>query len=565
MSTYSVPAEAFRLLKDGLIDNPLHSSAPPEVREVYNLVEYQGSNDPSVPINWRFAESISAIKGSQACMVNVLLKKKYGISPQKVIINTDHACLIFMSYALSQIDPDGKKITVYNFEEFNKLFPSQMRDPHYRSPHNSACTNIYKTRDGRFYHIHGSLDATQTQAALGIPHVYDVKPGDTVHSIYAEKVAQYDASTLDKLMNDEYRQAGTICQSTEEYLSSEHGKANAHVGLYEVHHIPNPSQKSTWWTMPEGTQPDPSRPLFGLKVVDLTRIIAAPTIGRELAELGASVMRITSPNVSDVQGLNFDLGWGKWSTHLDLKQEGDREKLRALIKECDIVIEGYRPGAMKKWGFGKEDILNMIEGREKGIIYVHENCYGWNGPLSYRSGWQQISDAHCGVSLEYGCAMGHEEAVTPIFPNSDYCTGVAGAIGAIQAIIERGEKGGSFVVDVALNYYSQWLVKTCGTYSLEVWEKVWNKHGRPVFHHKDDMLISMPVGFGLLMKNTPSLFNPSFFETRDNKAIGASVKTVKPIVNFPDGAVKLRFNVGCRPNGVDQPRWPADLRTEIVA
>ncbi|EEB98884.1 hypothetical protein MPER_01531, partial [Moniliophthora perniciosa FA553] len=122
MSTYSVPTEASKLLKGGLIDNPLHSSAPPEVREVYNLVEYQGSNDPSIPINWRFAESISAIKGFQACMVNVLLKKKYGLSPQKVIINTDHACLIFMSFALSQIDPDGKKITVYNFEEFNKLF-----------------------------------------------------------------------------------------------------------------------------------------------------------------------------------------------------------------------------------------------------------------------------------------------------------------------------------------------------------------------------------------------------------------------------------------------------------
>ncbi|KAK7043884.1 hypothetical protein VNI00_008050 [Paramarasmius palmivorus] len=556
--------ETLKLLKDGIINNPLHASAPPELHEASDLVEYQGPDDPSIPINWRFAESISAIKGFQACMVNVLLKRKYGIAPQKVVINTDHACLMFLSWALSEVDVEGKKCTVYS-PEFSNLFPSQMKDPHHQLPHNTACTNIYKTKDGKFYHTHGSLDSTQTQAALGIPHVYEAKPGDSIYSVYEEKVAQHDASLLDKLINDEYRQAGTICQTVDEYLSSEHGKANAHVGLYEVHHVPNPSQKPSWWSTPEGTRADPSRPLFGLKVVDLTRIIAAPTIGRELAELGASVMRITSPNISDMQPLNFDLGWGKWNAHLDLKQEADRKKLKELIKECDVVIEGYRPGVMKKWGFGKEDILKMVEGREKGIVYVHENCYGWNGPLSYRSGWQQISDAHCGVSMGYGRAMGHDEAVTPVFPNSDYCTGAAGAIGAIQALIERGEKGGSFVVDVALNYYSQWLVSSCGEYPKEVWKSVWEKHGKPVFHHKDNMQVTVPALLGLLKKNTPHMFDASFFETRYNKALGTSVRTTKPIVNFPDGIVKLGFNVGCRPNGVDKAQWPADLMTEVVA
>lgn len=175
-------------------------------------------------------------------------------------------------------------------------------------------------------------------------------------------------------MNDKYLQAGTICNSIEEYRQTEHGKANAKVGLYEIHRLPNSNQPPVWWNdAPELTSP--ARPLFGLKIVDLTRIIAAPTMVRDLAEMGASVMRITAPHITDLSQLQFDLGWGKWNASLDLRNEEDREKLRKLIREADIVVDGYRPNALKKWGFGKEEILEMVKTRRKGLIYVHENCY----------------------------------------------------------------------------------------------------------------------------------------------------------------------------------------------
>ncbi|KAF9256351.1 CoA-transferase family III [Marasmius fiardii PR-910] len=562
-SNYSVTAEAAKLLEEGLIQNKLHQSAPPEIQDVYKLVEFEGSDLPVIPINWRFAESIAAIKGYQASMLNVLLKRKFGIEPQKVVINTDHAQLFFMSPMISSIVSEGKDILPANRAEFNRWFPPVFTDPQrYPDPY-TPCTNIYKTKDGKFYHVHASLNATPSQTALGIPREYDLKPGETEYTIYEHKVAQFDSVSLDKTINDQYRQAGTICQTVDEYLSSEHGKANTHVGLYELHHVPNTSQKPDWWTSPGGV--DPSRPLFGLKIVDLSRIIAAPTIGRELAELGASILRVTSPNVNDIQSLNFDLGWGKWSAHLDLSKEEDRAKLKGLIAEADVVIDGYRPGVMQKWGFDKEDIFKMISQRDRGIIYVHENCYGWNGPLSYRSGWQQISDAHCGVSIEYGRAMGHGEAVTPVFPNSDFCTGAAGAIGVLQALIERADKGGSYAVDVALNYYSQWLVRSCLTYPPKVWEKLWSLHGNPVFRHIDNMGVTIPAMLQLLKKNSPGLFDPSFFELRENGALGVKVKTIKPVLQFPEGKVKPRFNVGSRPNGTDEAKWPQDLMTEVIA
>lgn len=78
------------------------------------------------------------------------------------------------------------------------------------------------------------------------------------------------------------------------------------------------------------------------------------------------------------------------------------------------------------------------------------------------------------------------------------------------------------------------------------------------------MAVTIPHYMAALEKANSPIFNPEFFENRENKAIGAKVRTVKPILVFPEGTVKLGYNVGSRPNGVDKPRWPEDLLVEIV-
>lgn len=90
MSTiaYSIPFETRRLLVDGIINNKLHSSLPTEIKEAVNSVEFTGTDLPVIPINWRFAESISSLKGFQAAMLNVLLKRKYRVDYQKITIDT---------------------------------------------------------------------------------------------------------------------------------------------------------------------------------------------------------------------------------------------------------------------------------------------------------------------------------------------------------------------------------------------------------------------------------------------------------------------------------------------
>ncbi|KAG2003689.1 CAIB/BAIF family enzyme [Coprinopsis cinerea AmutBmut pab1-1] len=560
---YSIPSEAKKLLRDGILNNPLHASLPEEVKDAAKVVEYIGSKAPAFHINWRFAESISALKGFQAAMLNVLLKKKYGVDYQRVVINSDHAQLFIFSAMLPVIDPEGANVAPGFTKEYERYFPNTNLHRHYIQ---SPCMNIYKTKDNRFYHIHGSVNYAIGAGILGLTEKEEFAPWEEGRNAYQAKVAEWNAQDLDVEWNDKNRQAGTICLTKEEYFASEHGKANAHVGLYEIHHFSNPKQLASWWTSPPPSNPDPgpTRPLFGLKVIDLTRMIASPTICRELAEMGASVLRITSPNITDLHNINLDVNWGKWNAHLDLTKEEDRATLRKLIEESHVVVDGYRPGVMQKFGFGKDDVLGFFKDKERGIIYARENCYGWNGPLAHRSGWQQISDAHCGTSYEFGRAMGVDEPVTPIWPNCDYCTGVAGATAVLEALIKQSQVGGSYVLDIALNYYSQWLIKSCGTYPKQVWEEVWNRFGRPVYRHWDSMGVTIPQYITALKNANSPILSPDFFEDRPNKAIGAPVRTIKPILNFPDGLVQLKYNVGSRGNGVDKPKWPEDLLTEVV-
>ena len=240
------------------------------------------------------------------------------------------------------------------------------------------------------------MNPDPTIESLALPLQREVQTLAEAYEPFMQAVSQLTSAELDEIENDKYRQAGTICWTAEEYSQSEHGKANAHVGLYEIDECPNLAQTPCWW--PSISQTSPKRPLAGLKVVDLTRVIAAPAVARGLAEMGASVMRITSANLVDYSNLHLDLNWGKWNSFLDLKAKEDRDKLRALILEADIVVQGYRPGVLDKFGFGVDGLIDLCKGRERGIIVVRENCYGWNGPWAGRSGWQQISDAVSALS-----------------------------------------------------------------------------------------------------------------------------------------------------------------------
>lgn len=438
--SYSVPDEAREVFVRGILGNQLITkNLPLEIARYSEVVQFQGSPSPSVPINWRFAESISALKALEGAVLGLLLERKYSVRPRRMVINTsvhlvfrhklhnnypnlchsDHAQLFFMSPLLSTLDIRGSPIPgslrqstpKEDAKRFEKLFPSFDAYKSLSSHHRKSATSIYRTKEGRFFNLHGTADPLKSKQrkyltsqlgsmnpnptldSIGLPHDRDAATADDAVEPFIKRLAEIDSSDMQNRASNIYKQAGTICWTVEEYQASEHGKANEHVGLFEIQdHLKfAATQKPCWW--PEVPQTSSKRPLAGLKVVDMTRIIAAPAISRGLAEMGASVMRVTAEHIPDLSSLHCDLNWGKWNCFLDLRKETDRCKLRSLILEADVVVQGYRPHVLDKWGFGVNDILQMCKIRDRGIICVQENCYGWHGPWAQRSGWQQISDA----------------------------------------------------------------------------------------------------------------------------------------------------------------------------
>lgn len=311
---------------------------------------------------------------------------------------SDHASLFIMSALTWVLDPEGEALNGgaatdhKKREQFYKYFPDYDIHGAQTSLYRNAVTSIYRTKDDRFFHVHGSMNPDPILKALGLPPDMPIDNMDDVFAPFQEAALKYTADEL-QAMADTNRQAGTVCWTKEEFRATEHGRANADARLFEIDAHPDPSQAPGWWGPRGGPAGTPRRPLAGLKVVDLTRVIAGPAVTRGLAELGASVMRVTAPHLCDMSVLHPDLNHGKWNASLDLRDEADRATLRGLVLEADVFVQGYRPGVLDKYGFGERDVIEMCRGRGRGIIYCGENCYGWNGPWMGRSGWQQISDA----------------------------------------------------------------------------------------------------------------------------------------------------------------------------
>jgi len=169
-----------------------------------------------------------------------------------------------------------------------------------------------------------------------------------------------------------------------------------------------PAPKKPW---PEARDSESYSPLAGIRVLDLSRVIAAPAVSKILSVLGADVIRVSCSRLPEYAATMPDLQTGKRDVEIDLKTIEGRQTLSELLKEADVLVDGYRPGALAKLGFGSKSLREL----SPSMIYMRENCYGFKGPLSYRSGWQQISDCLVGLSYLQGKFLGLDEAVVPLF------------------------------------------------------------------------------------------------------------------------------------------------------
>lgn len=168
------------------------------------------------------------------------------------------------------------------------------------------------------------------------------------------------------------------------------------------------------------------------------------------------------------------LNAGKRTIDLDITNEQDMARLKELVGEADVFVQGFRYGSLDRKGLGLQSMLDMAANRNKGIVYVDENCYGPSGPFAERPGWQQIGDAASGVSYVMGRSLGFDEgtSVLPPLPISDMTTGVVGALATMLAIRDRAQKGGSYhVVSSLVAADTVLLDAEIGLYPVDVVQK----------------------------------------------------------------------------------------------
>lgn len=219
------------------------------------------------------------------------------------------------------------------------------------------------------------------------PDLEDPQGHETIKRVYRNAIAERDSASLEIEVNERWRQPGVTCLTDDQFAATSHGKSNLQEPLYSIY----PVQES----LPPVLWPEKKLhqgPLAGIKVLDLTRVIAGPTITRVLALMGADVLRISSEARSDAVFALYDGQLGKRDTELDLKTAAGKVSFEALLQEADVVVDGYRPGTLEKLGFSGSWIQELARRRQKGIVYCRENCYGWKGEWSGRAGYQQISD-----------------------------------------------------------------------------------------------------------------------------------------------------------------------------
>ncbi|MHA1572165.1 MAG: CoA transferase [Alphaproteobacteria bacterium] len=236
----------------------------------------------------------------------------------------------------------------------------------------------------------------------------------------------------------------TMMRSFGEWDAHPQGRAVAGLPLLEIIKIGDAEPQP----LPEG-----ERPLSGIRVLDLTRIIAGPVCGRALAAHGAGVMRITSPNLPHVSGLIADAGRGKLSAFIDLQIEEGLETLRGLAGASDVFVQGYRPGGIAALGFSPEDVAEM----RPGIIYASLSAYGHEGPWSDRRGFDSLVQTASGINHGEAQAAGMEGPKELPCQALDHATGYLMAFGVMMALNRRVREGGSWLVRGSLAQTGRWL------------------------------------------------------------------------------------------------------------
>src|SRR3989440_2972374 len=282
---------------------------------------------------------------------------------------------------------------------------------------------MYPAKNGRWSYIHANFP-NHRAAAL------KVLGCEENHDAVRKAVAGRDALELEEAIIAAGG-AGGMVRSMAEWAQHPQAAAIASLPLMEIVKIGD---------SPPEKLPDGDRPLSGVRVLDLTRVLAGPTCARTLAEHGADVLKITAAHLPNIGYQEYDTGHGKLSAQLDLREPKNVETLRGLVREGDVFSQGYRPGTLGNRGFSAEALAKL----RPGIVVVSLCAFSHVGPWASRRGFDTVVQTVSGITSRQGELFPGSAPGPQFYPVSaiDYLTGYLMAFGAMVALARRAREGG---------------------------------------------------------------------------------------------------------------------------
>ena len=377
-------------------------------------VEFSGGLDPILPTPFRIGECAAASLGAVALAASDLWELRNG-RRQEAAVDARRATASLRSGQYLKLD--GGPVA--------RERPSVM--------------GVYPAKNGRWSYLHCNFP-NHREAALGVLGVEEDREA------VRRAVAQWDALELEEAIIAA-RGAGGMVRSMEEWAQHPQSDAVASLPLIEIDRIGDSPPEP----LPEGP-----RPLSGIRVLDLTRVLAGPTCARTLAEHGADVMKVAGQHLPSSGIQEFDTGHGKLSTFLDLRDPQELETLHGLVRDSDVFSQGYRPGTLAQRGLSPEDLARI----RPGIVYVSLSAFGRVGPWSDRRGFDTVVQTVSGITHRQGELFPGAEPGPQFYPVSaiDYLTGYLMAFGTMVALSRRTREGGSWLVRISLAQVGKWLV-----------------------------------------------------------------------------------------------------------
>ncbi|WAS53581.1 CoA transferase [Burkholderia ambifaria] len=369
--------------------------------------------DPMLPSTFHVGTLAAATIAAAGLAAAECHRLRTGVA-QRVDVSMRDALVAFRSERYLRVD-DGP--------------PPELRHP---------VTGFYDTRDGRWiqlhanfpHHLHGILDV------LGCgPRRDDV----------AAAIRTWDGAALDTALAEAGLCAALI-RTPDEWAAHDQARALASLPLLEIERIGDAPVEAIG-------HGEPDQPLAGVRVLDLTRIIAGPVAGRTLASHGAQTLLVNGPHLPNIASLVIDNGRGKRSTWIDLREPAGVAALRDLARHADVFLQAYRPGALAARGFSPQALAEL----RPGIVCVSVSAYGHAGPWSMRRGFDSLVQSASGIAWSEQRAA-HADGPRHLPCQAlDHATGYLAAFGAMIALARRATEGGSWHVRLSLAQTGRWL------------------------------------------------------------------------------------------------------------